>query len=44
MDEDPKCTMDDNNKYPYLIAVGPNRTEIKCFYIMFEKQPMLVRL
>lgn len=46
IDDDPKNSMDVANKHPHLIAMGKKKEEtieIKCFYIMFEGEQILVR-
>lgn len=40
--DDPNISMDKTNDYPYILAMGDKKTEIKCFYIVFEKKPILV--
>lgn len=35
-------SMDKTNRFPYLLAIGEKKTEIKCFYLAFEEQILLV--
>lgn len=44
MNEDPKHIMDKANTHPHFVAMGEVKSKIKCFYIMFEEQYILVRL
>lgn len=43
MNDDPKNSMDKSNEYPNLVAMGMDKTDIRCFYIMFDQQQILVR-
>lgn len=43
MNDDPKNSMDKSNEYPNLVAMGMNKADIRCFYIMFDQQQILVR-
>lgn len=42
MNEDPQQLMNSSNKFPYLIAVGENQNDIRCFYIAIENQIIAV--
>lgn len=44
MNDDPKHYMNQSNDYPYLVAIGEKKNEIKCFYITVENQLILVRI
>lgn len=36
--------MNTANKFPYIIAIGEQKNDIKCFYIAIEKQIISVKL
>lgn len=42
LNEDPQQLMNSSNKFPYLIAVGENQNDIRCFYIAIENQIITV--
>lgn len=43
VNSDPKAIMDETNQFPYLMAIGEQKNDIKCYYIAIEKQIIPVK-